>query len=195
MSPRVESVDGGTQSLDSETETPRTDGWQKVVRRNRKGNYTPRSETEEAPRRGNRLSRPDSVNGANVRGSGTSRRRRPPRSAAVAFKVTDENISYAEILKSAREKVSLKDQRLGIKASRIRKVANGGILIEIPSEDGSAKEDNLAGKLQEAVGGSVQITRPVAKGEILLIGLDESVSPEEITEEVGRNRVAVLGVT
>lgn len=73
---------------------------------------------------------------------------------------------------------------IGITNPRIRRAANGGIIIEVLGADGAAKADNLAVRIREVVGQVAHVARPYAKGEVLLIGLDDSVSREEITRAV-----------
>ncbi|XP_046742523.1 uncharacterized protein LOC124409151 [Diprion similis] len=110
-------------------------------------------------------------------------RRRAPRTAAVAIKAKDKGPGYAEILKFSRGRVELAD--LGIGETRLRRAANGGVLIEIPGPDNSKKADSLAAELStvigEKYGDAVLVTRPVVKGELRVQGLDDSVSTEELT--------------
>ncbi|XP_011860276.1 PREDICTED: uncharacterized protein LOC105557606 [Vollenhovia emeryi] len=108
-------------------------------------------------------------------------RRRPPRTAAVSITGKGEGFSYAEALKKARSGIAL--ATMGIERSRIRKSANGGVLIEIPGPEGSSKADALADKLKEVLE-DVIIGRPTIKGEMLLIGLDDSVTPEEVMDVI-----------
>lgn len=56
-------------------------------------------------------------------------KRKAPKGSVVAITGRNEGFSYAEALKTAKDKISL--DRLGIVSSRIRRAANGGILIEI----------------------------------------------------------------
>lgn len=104
-------------------------------------------------------------------------RRRPPRTAAVVIKGRGDHFSYAEALKIAREKINLAE--IGIERPKIRKAANGGLLIEVPGVNGTAKADTLAIKLKETLN-DVSITRPIKKGDIRLLGLDDSITEEEI---------------
>lgn len=100
------------QQVTKGPETSGSDEWFKVVRRDREAKTrrpTGRQITEllgpaETPRIEERRRYP--------------RGRRPPRTAAVALKAVDESATYAQILKAARDKVSLKD--LGISSPRIR---------------------------------------------------------------------------
>lgn len=102
--------------------------------------------------------------------------------AAVALRTKEDGgASYADILRAAKSGISLAE--LGITNPRIRKAANGGIIIEVPGADGAAKADSLAVRLREVMGQVAHVARH-AKGEVLLIGLDDSVSREEIIRAV-----------
>lgn len=180
-------------------------GWTTVDKRGRrrKGNRTPLRKEDEVRRPADNLvTEPprseDRVIAARPRGETRAverkrnpQRRRSPKTAAVALKATEEGGTYAQILKAARDKVSLKD--LGISSPRIRRAINGGIIIEIPGEDGPTKADSLAAKLRETIGGMAQVVRPIAKGELLLIGLDDSVEIEEIISEVAERGGCLRG--
>jgi len=105
-------------------------------------------------------------------------RRRAPRNAAVAIKANPDGMTYAEIIKQAREKVDLKD--LGIVNPRMRRAANGGVLIEIAGPEGASKADALAARLREAIGGSAAVSRPMVKADLRITGFDESVIKDEV---------------
>lgn len=113
-----------------------------------------------------------------------NRRRRPPPMAAVSLRRSEEGTTYAEILRRARNEVSLNE--LGIENPKIRRAMNGGLIIEIPGDDGASKADNLAERLRTVIGGVAVVARPKAKAEALLIGLDESVTPAEVTSIVAK---------
>jgi len=118
-----------------------------------------------------------------VPGTKTSqKRRRPPRTAAVAIKGITEGFSYASALRSLRDKIVLPE--LKIEGSHIRKAANGGIIIEIPGEDRSAKADKLKEKIAEVLGDTARVSRPKIRGEIRLIGFDDSVVSDEIADVI-----------
>lgn len=111
------------------------------------------------------------------------RLRRPPRTAVVAIRAKNESVSYAEVLKKARQEVSLGE--LGIEVTRIKRGINGSLLIEIPGQKGSKKAKILADKLQDKLGESeVTITRPMATAEMRIVGLDESVTKDEVRDTI-----------
>ncbi|XP_025263066.1 uncharacterized protein LOC105257610 [Camponotus floridanus] len=110
-----------------------------------------------------------------------TRTKKVPKTAAVTITVK-EGISYAEILRQAREKISL--PTIGIDASKIRKGINGGIIIEISGEGNTTKATNLANKLKEILPDrdNVRISQPTAMADIKISDLDDSVTKQEIVE-------------
>lgn len=46
------------------------------------------------------------------------------------------------------------------------------------------KAESLKNKISEVLGGSAKVTRPVIKGEVRLIGIDDSVVVEEVTDTI-----------
>lgn len=121
--------------------------------------------------------------------------------AAVTVRPRASGTTTTEVLKKAKEGVSLED--LGIKDTRIRKTANGSLLIEIPGTGSSGKADVLAEQLRRVLGDEAVVSRPSVKGDLRLVGLDESVTVGEIGEAVCREagcqpsevRVGRVGVT
>jgi len=105
-------------------------------------------------------------------------RRRAPRNAAVSIKANTVGLSYAEIIKQAREKVNLKE--LGIVNPRMRRAANGGVIIEIAGPEGAVKADSLVSRLREVIGDSAVVSRPVVKADLKISGFDESVLKDEV---------------
>jgi len=105
-------------------------------------------------------------------------RRRAPRAAAVSIKANAENVTYADIIKHARENVNLKD--LGIVNPRMRRAANGGIIIEIAGPEGALKADSLASRLREVIGSNASVSRPVVKADVKISGFDDSVIKDEL---------------
>jgi len=105
-------------------------------------------------------------------------RRRPPRAAAVSIKANADGLSYADIIKRARENVNLKE--LGITNPRMRRAANGGVIIEILGPEGAIKADTLASRLREVIGENAAVSRPVVKADLRISGFDDSVIKDEI---------------
>lgn len=71
-------------------------------------------------------------------GKGAPKRtRKPPRTAAIVVTSKKENLTYAEVLKKARDNISLQD--LDINSTEIRRAANGGLIIEVLGPDGSIR--------------------------------------------------------
>lgn len=109
-------------------------------------------------------------------------RRRIQKNAVVTIKVEEGRSSYAEILKRARENINIKE--LGIANPKIRRTANGGILLEIPGIDGHRRADELANRLRMEIGSEAKIGRPVKFGELRVIGLDFSVTSDELIRTI-----------
>ena len=55
---------------------------------------------------------------------------------------------------------------------RIRYTVAGGILIEVPGEESSAKADNLAAKLIFPEDEGIKVPRPTKRSELRISGLD-----------------------
>ncbi|KMQ90344.1 hypothetical protein RF55_9461 [Lasius niger] len=118
--------------------------------------------------------------------------RRPPRTAAVMITDRQEEFSYLAAPKKARESISLR--KLEIEQTKIRKAANGGLLIEVLGPDDTFKAAALRDKLREMLPPEqASVTRPVAKGEIRFIGLDCTTSSKDVLDVVwGVQSVRVL---
>lgn len=107
-----------------------------------------------------------------------NRRRAAPRTAAVTLTTRGER-SYAEIMREARQAIDLED--LGLKERlKLRRAINGGYKFEIAGRDGPDLADRLARQLQDVVGGIAKVARPVKMEEIRIVGLDDTVTPDEV---------------
>jgi len=104
-------------------------------------------------------------------------RRRVPKTAAICIKGKKGDFSYADALRRARTSISLSELEIG--SPKIRKGINGATIIEIAGPENAEKVDKLVTKLQEVLDDAI-ITRPTIKGELRLIGLEESITKEEI---------------
>lgn len=120
----------------------------------------------------------DDTWGASLSGPIRPKTRKAPKTAVVCIKRDVDGLSYSQILRRAREKVPIMD--LGITDTRIRWAANGSVLIEVAGDNKDDKADLLADKLKEALTDKAIVSRPIAKGELRLWGLDDSVCPDEV---------------
>jgi len=113
-------------------------------------------------------------------------RRRAPRNAAVSIKLANEkNLTYADIIRIAKEKVNLRE--FGITKPSTRRAANGSYLIEVAGPDGSNRADTLASRLREVIGEVAVVSRPVVKTDLRISGFDESVISDEIITSITEN--------
>lgn len=110
-------------------------------------------------------------------------KRKSPRSSAVSVRV-NEDFTYAEVLKIARNQISLKG--LGIEKTKLRKTATGNMLIEIPGNDKKEEADRLANEMRRVLEGKATIARPYIKGEVRMFGLDDSITREEVREVIAK---------
>jgi len=110
-----------------------------------------------------------------------------PNSAAISIICTNPDVLYSDIMKLAREKISLRD--IGIENTKIRRAVSGGVIIEIFGRDCSLKADRLHDELRKlfANDGSVHINRPVKKVQLKLSGLDDSVTILDIKKAFTEN--------
>jgi len=109
---------------------------------------------------------------------------RPPRAAAVTTTREEGGPSYAEVLRKARERISLAD--ININRTRIRRAATEVVVIEIPGEDNKQKADELARRLDSALSDlNVRVARPVRMTELRVSGLDDSISREDVALALG----------
>ncbi|XP_011685609.1 PREDICTED: uncharacterized protein LOC105448624 [Wasmannia auropunctata] len=112
-------------------------------------------------------------------------RRGAPRSSAITISRPEDGMTYFEIIRKARDEITLEE--LGIEETRTRSTVAGNVLIEIPGENTSPAADNLARKLREAFRDTnVQIRRPTLRGELRLAGLDASVTTEKLIETLAK---------
>jgi len=96
--------------------------------------------------------------------------------------------TYAEVMHIAREAFPDLKSRFGIKNTRLKRLATGGILWEILGAASAQQADALSASLREVFpeGRGVRISRPVRKAELRFTGFDESVAPREIAEAISQ---------
>ncbi|KMQ84932.1 gag-pol polyprotein, partial [Lasius niger] len=176
----VTSADTGS---DRRTNRSDREGWTEVPRKQRRDSGKDRGGQDGSPVPGRQAAKP-------IDGPNSNRPkavvRKPPKTAAVMIVGRGDDFSYAEALKKARESISL--DALEIDRTKIRRAANGGILIEVLGLGGSGKALALKEKLHDVLRDRAVVSRLVAKGEIRLVGLDCTTSANEVL-----NVVASLG--
>lgn len=109
-------------------------------------------------------------------------KKRAPRTAAISLKIEEGGESYAQMLRKAREKISLEE--LDIRNMKIRHAITGNLIIEVAGPDNNTKADKLAKKLKTVLAGEATIARPTKTGEILVRGIDSSITAEEMISEL-----------
>ncbi|XP_049868205.1 translation initiation factor IF-2-like [Pectinophora gossypiella] len=114
---------------------------------------------------------------------------RPPRTSAVVVQLqpaaVESGASYADILREAKSKVDL--QSLGISGLKVRKAATGARVLEVAGASSAEKADSLAAKLRESMSGDVvKVSRPTKCAQMRVVGLDDSVTAQEVVEAVAK---------
>ncbi|XP_062527276.1 uncharacterized protein LOC134199756 [Bombyx mori] len=119
----------------------------------------------------------------------TKKRLRAPRSQAVVLKLQPEAINsgltYRFILADARAKLDL--DSLGIPLQRIRSSLTGAKVLVVDGDDQVEKANLLASKLKEILPAEgVEVSRPLVTAAMRISGLDDSISREEIADELAK---------
>lgn len=162
---------------DNNKDVEKTQGDWRIVNKRKKGRIKKQGKGQEQRQDKSRTSGTDKKP-SNVSVS-TARLRKPPRTASVAVTGKIDGVSYANILKKAREGISLSE--LGIENTRIRKGINGGVIIEIPGPEGKERADTLAKQLRDVLKDEeVKVTPLSIRAEIRISGFDDSVTADEI---------------
>lgn len=108
------------------------------------------------------------------------KKRRLLKTSAVVITVGDQKTSYSEILTWARSSVKLSDEEM--KMLSTKRSATGGILLKIKGENNKETAEKLTNSLRAAFKKypSVKVHIPKQMAEMTLVGLDISISKEEI---------------
>lgn len=114
------------------------------------------------------------------------RKRKPLRTSAVVISVKDQNTSYAEVLAWARKSVALNDEEA--KVLTTKRSATGGILLEIRGDKNKEISKRLASSLRMALSkyDNVKVHRPRQMAEATLVGLDVSITRDEIKMAIAK---------
>lgn len=112
--------------------------------------------------------------------------RKPLKTLAVVITIEDRSVSYSEVLAWARQTVNLSEEE--INAINTKRSATGGILLEIKGD----KNKEIAERLTESLRitlkkyQNVRVHRPRQMAEFTLVGLDVSVSRNEVKTAIAR---------
>lgn len=104
-------------------------------------------------------------------------RRRPPRSAAIAIRGRGEDFSYRDAILRAREAIPMEDRNVD---TRVRRAANGALLIEVMGKDSTERANRLASHIREVLKDEADVRRPIRQARLRLSGMDDSVTVDEV---------------
>jgi hypothetical protein len=106
---------------------------------------------------------------------------RLPRTSAVTITVKEgANQTYEEVLAAARGSIPL--DGVGVKSLNIRKAMTGGFVLELPRDRNGEKATALATQLTRILDpNKVRMATPFRTAEMMVIGIDVSVTKEEIS--------------
>lgn len=106
-----------------------------------------------------------------------------PKNEAIILNVPRNGPTYAEVIRKAKEAVPNLEE-LGIEVIGTRRTAAGDILLEINSKE---KANLLAKKLKEKLGTGMHVRHATKITPLLVSGLDESLTPEDIRAELAKH--------
>lgn len=101
-----------------------------------------------------------------------------PKNEAIILSVPQNGPTYAEIIRKAKEAVPNLEE-LGIEVVGTKRTAAGDILLEINSKE-------KAILLAEKLGTKMQVRHATKTTPVLILGLDESITPEELRTELAK---------
>lgn len=89
-------------------------------------------------------------------------------------------------------KITLRD--LGIGTVRVKQAVTGGLLLEVPGQDGAQRADKLAESMRAVLAEKgVTVSRPVMCAELRISGLEDSITPAEVISASPRGRMSRKG--
>lgn len=110
--------------------------------------------------------------------------RRANKAPAVVLTLPQEGtVTMAEAMLEVRGKIALND--LDIERVRPRRSVTGAMILEIPGPEAAPKADKLAARITEVLAEKgVKVSRPVKTAELRITGMDDSISPDQVKEEI-----------
>lgn len=120
------------------------------------------------------------------KGKERAKKRKPRKTSAIVITTGDRSTSYSEILAWARQSVRLNEEE--VNAITTKRSATGGILLEIKGDGNQTIADKLTEALRAALKKyrDVKVHRPRQMAELMLIGMDVSVTREEVRLTLAR---------
>lgn len=116
------------------------------------------------------------------------RKLREPKSAALVLtlqpEAAEKGLTYKDVLTKARQAANHEDN--GITDIRYRRAATGARLFEFTGANGAAEADRVAEQLRQIFPEGIRISRPTKCAELRIVGLDDSVTEDDICEAVAR---------
>ncbi|XP_033178015.1 uncharacterized protein LOC117151970 [Bombus impatiens] len=111
---------------------------------------------------------------------------RTPRTSAVTITTKEGSAqSYVEVLAFARGSIPLAE--VGVKALRMRKAMTGGVVLELTEDQKGEKAAALAAHLTRILDPSkVRVAVPFRAAEARVVGIDISVTKEEIRDTLAK---------
>ncbi|VVC88714.1 unnamed protein product [Leptidea sinapis] len=112
-----------------------------------------------------------------------TRKLQPSKTAAVVVTLLPEaagkGLTYAAVLKKARNTLA---SEFGSVGARLRLAQTGARVLEFPGADGAKTADTFAQKLRSVLADSegVRVARPTKCTQMLISGLDDSVSVDDV---------------
>lgn len=107
-----------------------------------------------------------------------------PKTSVVIIKGRTSNFSYADALVKLRKQIPLEE--IGINATKIKKTTNGAVLIEVPGANSKDLAGELRSRATNILGEEAIVSCPEIKGEIRVVGFDESVSASDIATGISK---------
>ncbi|XP_026824278.1 formin-like protein 5 [Ooceraea biroi] len=107
--------------------------------------------------------------------------RKPPASAAITLNGPEKG--YAAAMAAFKADIRLED--LGIPHVRVKRALTGARILEVPGPDAHAKADKLAEGIRGVLtGGQWSVVRPTKKAEMMVRGLEDSISANEVAAAI-----------
>lgn len=109
------------------------------------------------------------------------KRQKPPRPDAVLIRKVGTE-SYADMLKKLKSESDLK--QLGEEVTRIRKTANGDLLLELQNTEDKNRASNFQQKIEQVLGTNAEVKALTSETHLEIKDIDEVTTQEEIAQAI-----------